>query len=114
MLQIPDRYTVPVKGAKGVFNHSNQLSNFSKNWGMQRSKTEIHKFHRPTLSHFSYSRSKIAIIPTMLTGKHVKFLEISLEAVIGGNKYGYVADFGLKKWKMTQDLLETLNPLSSF
>ena len=64
---------------------------------MQRSKTEIHKFHRPTLSHFSYSRSKIAIIPTMLTGKHVKFLEISLEAVIGGNKYGYVADFGLKK-----------------
>ena len=33
----------------------------------------------------------------MLTGKHVKFLEISLEAVIGENKYGYIADFGLKK-----------------
>ena len=24
-----------VSQAKGIFNHSNQLSNFSKNWGMQ-------------------------------------------------------------------------------
>ena len=50
----------------------------------------------------------------MFTGKHVKFLEISLEAVIGGKKYVNVADFGLKRWKMTQNLIETLTLLSSF
>ena len=50
-----------------------------------------------TLQHFTYSCLKIVIIPTIFTGKHVKFLEISLEAVIGGNKYGYIADFGLEK-----------------
>ena len=48
----------------------------------------------------------------MFTGKHVKFFEISLEAVIGGNKYVNIADFNLKKWKMTQNLLETLNVLT--
>ena len=67
--------------SKGVFNHPNQLYNFSKNWGMQHSKTEFHEFHRPTWPHFSYSRYEIhlAIIPTMFIGKQVKFLEISLD-----------------------------------
>ena len=59
--------------SKGVFNLSNQLSNFSKNWKMQRDKTEFHKFCGLILLHFLYSRSKIAIIPSISTGKVVKF-----------------------------------------
>ena len=66
---------------KGIFNLSNQLSNFSKNWGMQHDKTESHKFQRLISPHFCYSRSKIAIIPTILIGNHVvKSFEINLEA----------------------------------
>ena len=62
---------------KGVFNLSNQLSNFSKNWGVQHNKTEFHEFHVLILTHFSYLHSNMAIIPTVFTGKHVKFFEIS-------------------------------------
>ena len=71
--------------SKGVFNLSNQLSNFSKNWKMQRDKTEFHEFCELILPYFCFSRSKIAIIPSISTGKHVKFLEISLETMIWGN-----------------------------
>ena len=55
---------------KGVFNLSDQLSNFSKNWGMQRDKTEFHEFHELILLRFCYSRSKTAIIPTIFSGKN--------------------------------------------
>ena len=56
----------------------------------------------------------MARIPSLFTVNHVEFLEISLEAVFGGNKYVNTADFGLKKLKMTQNLLETLTQVSSF
>ena len=59
---------------------------FPKNWAMERSKTEFHKFHGLTLPHFPSSRFKTAMIPTMFTGKRVKLLENSLESVIGGKK----------------------------
>ena len=42
--------------AKGVFNHSNQLSNFSKNWGMRGGKTEFHEFRGLILPHFNDSQ----------------------------------------------------------
>ena len=71
---------------KGVFNLSNQLSNFSKNWEMQHDKTEFHKFHRLISPHFCYSPSKIAIVLTISIGKHVvKSFEISLETTISEN-----------------------------
>ena len=66
------------------------------------------------LQQLCYSRSKIAIIPTIFTGKHVQFLEISLETIIWGNKYMNMADFGPEKWKKTPILLETLTAVSSF
>ena len=66
---------------KNAFNLSNQRSNFFKNWGMQRAKAEFHEFHRQIFPHFL---SKIAIIPTIFTGKHVKYLEISLETMTWG------------------------------
>ena len=34
--------------------------------------------------------------------------------MIWENEYVNLADFGLKKWKMTQNLLEILTPVSSF
>ena len=43
---------------KGVFNLSNQLSNFSKNWGMQRDKAEFREFHKLILPYICYSLSK--------------------------------------------------------
>ena len=49
------------------------------------------------------------IIPTILTGKHAEFLEISLETVIWVNYYVNKADFGLKKWKITQNLFRDSN-----
>ena len=84
--------------AKGVFNLSNQLSNFSKNWGVQRNKTEFYEFHGLTLTRFSYLCSKMAIIPTIL----VENIWHSLK----------LADIGLKKCKMTQNLLETNSTLN--
>ena len=84
---------------KGVCNPVNQLSNFSKNWGMQHSKTEFHEFHGLILLNFCYSRSKVARTPTILTGKHVEFFEMSFEAMIWGNLYVNIADFGRKKLK---------------
>ena len=74
-----------ISNNKGVFNLSSQLSNFSKDWGMQRGIIEFCRFHGLISSHFCYSRSKIAMIPTIFTGKHVKFLEISLETMTWGN-----------------------------
>ena len=41
--------------SKGVFYLSNQLSNFSNNWGMQRSRTEFQKFHGLILPNCCYS-----------------------------------------------------------
>ena len=81
---------------------------------MQRNKTEFHKFQGLILPHFFYSSLEIVIIPTIFTEKHVKFLEISLETMIWENWHVNIADFGLKKLKMTQNLLETLTPVSSF
>ena len=66
---------------------------------MQRGQTE---FHGLVLPQFCYSRSKIAIIPTTSTEKHVKFLWISLETMIWGNKYVNTGHFDPKRWKMTQ------------
>ena len=86
--------------ANGVFNHSDQLSNFSEDWEM-RDKTKFHE-------HFCYSHSRIAIISTIFSGKHVTFFEMGLEKLLWGNEYKNIADFGLQKWKMTQNLLETL------
>ena len=48
-------------------------------------------------------------------GKQVKLLEISLETILRELfYYENIADFGPEKWKMTQNLLETLIPVSSF
>ena len=66
---------------KGVCN----LSNFSKTWETQRSKTEFHEFHGLILPQFCFLNSNIVIIPTIFTGKRVKFLEISLETMIWEN-----------------------------
>ena len=55
---------------------------------MKSVKTVFHEFHGLTLQHFTYLCLKLAVIPTILTGKRVKFLAFSLEAVIGGNKLG--------------------------
>ena len=63
---------------KGVFNLHNQLSNFSKSWEMQHSKTVFHEFHGLMFLYFCYSHKKKAIIPTIFTGKHKMFLEIRL------------------------------------
>ena len=49
---------------------------------MQRDKTEFHEFYERILQHFCYSRSKIAIIPTIFSGKHATFFEISLETMV--------------------------------
>ena len=49
---------------------------------MQRGKIEIRKFHGLVLLHICYARSELGNIPTIFTGKHVKFLEISLETMI--------------------------------
>ena len=51
-----------------------KLSNFSKNSGMQSYKTGFRVLHRLIFSHFCYSRSKMASIPTIFNGKHIKFL----------------------------------------
>ena len=48
------------------------------------------------------------IIPTNFIGKHLEFMEISLETVIWGNYYVNIADFGMKKWKMAQISLRSL------
>ena len=63
---------------------------------MQRN-AEFHKFRELILLHIWFSRSKLAIIPSISTGKHEKSLEISLESMILGNQYVNIADFGLKK-----------------
>ena len=76
---------VMIGNLKGVFNLSSQLSNFSKDWGMQRGIIEFCRFHGLISSHFCYSCSKIAMFPTIFTGKHVKFFEISLETMTWGN-----------------------------
>ena len=65
--------------AKGVFNLSNQPSKFSRN--------QFHKFHWLILRHFWNSHSIVAIIPKIITGKHINFLETSLETIIWGNYY---------------------------
>ena len=67
---------------KGVYNLSNQLSNFFKNWVMQQSKTAFCEFHKLNVPYFCSVHLKIAIIPTIFTEKYVKFLEISLEMMI--------------------------------
>ena len=74
---------------------------------MQCCKTEFHELgtagHRLTLPHFCYSCSKLAIIiPANFTGKNLKLLQMSLETVIWGSYYVNIADFWMKKWKMTQ------------
>ena len=53
-----------------LISRSNQLCNFSKNWGAQRCKTEIHKFRGLILSHFSSSHLKIPITLTIFAGQH--------------------------------------------
>ena len=80
-----------------AFNLSNQLSEFSETWGMHRGKREFHEFQGLILPQFCYSCSNTAIIQTIVNGKHLKFLEISLETIIWGNWYVNIADFGLKK-----------------
>ena len=52
---------------KGVFNLSNQLSYFSRNWGMQGGKTKCHKLHVLVLPHVYNLSPKIAINPTNFT-----------------------------------------------
>ena len=106
-------FTIAVLAKAYLISPTNSL-NFSENWGMQRNKAEFHEFQGLILLHFCYSRSKIAIILTIFTEKHVKFLEISLETIIRGNWYVTVADFDLKKRKKAQSLSETLTPISSF
>ena len=49
---------------------------------MQHNKRERHEFHGLILPHFCYSQSKIAIIPTIFIGKHVKLSEIGLETMV--------------------------------
>ena len=53
------------------------------------------------------------MIPTIFTGKYVKFLENSSETITSRINVN-VADFGLELWKMTSGLLETLTLVSSF
>ena len=67
---------------KGFFNLSNQLPNVSKNLGMQRGNTGFQEFQPLILLHFSYSSSKIAIIPTIFYWKTCK---ISSETINLGN-----------------------------
>ena len=62
-----------------TFTLSNQLSNFPKNLAMQRYRAEFRQFNRLILPNFCYSHSKKAIIPTIFSRKHLKFLEISLD-----------------------------------
>ena len=64
-----------IRATEGVFNLSNQPSNFSENRGMQRSKREFIEFQGLILSHYCYSHSKIAMITTTSPEKHVKFLK---------------------------------------
>ena len=106
-------FTIAVLAKAYLISPTNSL-NFSENWGMQRNKAEFREFQGLILMHFCYSSSKIARILTIFTEKHVKFLEISLETNDMGNWHLNIADFGLKKWKMTRNLLETLTPVSSF
>ena len=94
---------------KGVFNLSNQLSNFFKNWGMQRGKTEFHAFHGLILPHFDIHIQQQQKFQQFLLENI--FLDISLETMIWGNWYINIADFALK---ITQNLLETLTPVLSF
>ena len=63
-----------------TLNLSNQLSELFQT--LRSGKTEFQEFRRLFLQEFFYSRSKIAKIPTIFTGKHVKFLEIILETMI--------------------------------
>ena len=49
---------------------------------MQSGKTEFHAFHVLILLHFDIHIQNIAKIPKISTGKHVKFLVISLETMI--------------------------------
>ena len=51
----------------GVFNRSNQISNFSKNWWMRRNKPEFCQLRGLIFSNFCYWRSKIATISTILS-----------------------------------------------
>ena len=72
--------------AKGVFNLSNQLSNFLKDWGMLRSETEFNRNSRANFTiFFCYSRSKIAMTLSILTGEHIKLLGVVLETMIWGD-----------------------------
>ena len=59
---------------------SNQLSKLIQT--LRSGKTEFQEFRRLILQQFFYSRSKLAKIPTIFTGKHEKFLEIILETMI--------------------------------
>ena len=64
-----------------------------------------------------YLSSKIAMIPTIFSGKHVKCLEVSLETMIWSNSFVknscLVADLFLNKLTKTGNLWETLTWVST-
>ena len=55
--------------------------------------TKLNKFRKLTLLSICNSSPKTVIIPTIFVGKHVKWLEISLETMIRENQYVQIADF---------------------
>ena len=68
---------------KGVFNLSNQLSYFSKKYGMQHGKTEFYEFRGLVLPLAIFVQKYNST--NFFAGKHVTFLEISLKTMIWGN-----------------------------
>ena len=63
----------------GVFNLSNQFSNFSKNWEIKGCKSEVHEFHGVISPHFCNANPKIA---TIFTETQEKCLEICQKTMI--------------------------------
>ena len=98
---------------KGVFSLSNQLPNFSKNRGMQQGKAAFRDFHEQNIPPFLLFMFKIAIISTIFTEKYVKLLELAWTQWFEGINIKNIAYLGFGKWKMIQNMLETLTPLSS-
>ena len=54
-------------------------------------------------------KSKIAIIPPILTEKHVKYLEVRLETIIWGNSLVKIVDFVNNKYKIDQKFVKDSN-----
>ena len=70
---------------KGVFNLSNQLTNFLKIRGMQCRTTKFYELNWQICPYFSYSSLKRAITSTIRTGIYVKWMKTSLETEVWGN-----------------------------